>query len=484
MDSSRVRMILQSVEDHQELSMSPDERDVILSQGLLAAVDAATRDRWTAAVAGLPSLRDRVRDLSRQALETPGPTAPPELRQMISNLEELTRQKANVESLVWNGPTQQYFLPTLPGRTVLTDLSTWAARLPGRTFEDFQKEMDVYRAGLWQTTNRAAQLYNGLILDEQSRMEDDLPPSLEFTNVDLRFASMILAKRGLDPAFSVPAFQYFHHETNWGSLYKDDLLIGCAILAAQSGGMFTVREKFERLRIQLEYHNIRPEERIFVAASLTDLDESWWTLVFQRIDQIQRARPALNALLLSALARSAYTVDEALVRLDAALAGMAAKGYRDGIQIEAAAALLASAQIPKEAMADRFAATMSHVAGSFSPPYAPAAMLAASPLEPIEAVDVFRDCIGAVTRTNFFDLTLEIEELALILSYGVAPLGLGYLAANLPPGAPVPPAPTVAPGAPVWGTSWYVWHHYWVYRPIGMYIATHPVHVHTVAAFG
>jgi hypothetical protein len=31
---------------------------------------------------------------------------------------------------------------------------------------------------------------------------------------------------------------------------------------------------------------------------------------------------------------------------------------------------------------------------------------------------------------------------------------------------------------------WYAWHGHYVYRPIGWYIATHPMHVHTVAAFG
>jgi len=111
-------------------------------------------------------------------------------------------------------------------------------------------------------------------------------------------------------------------------------------------------------------------------------------------------------------------------------------------------------------------------------------MIAANPLEPLEAIDVFRDCIAVVTRSSFYDLTLEIEELALILSYGVAPLGLGYLAANLPAAPPVQRVEPMAPPVSPLATSWYVWHGHYVYRPIGWYIATHPVHVHTVAAFG
>ena len=484
MDSGRARAILQAIQDRREASIQSDERDFLVSQGFLTLVDAATRDRWTANVARLIDLRDQVRELSRVALATPGPVAPPELRQMVANLEELTRQKSNLESLVWNAATQQYFLPTLTGRSVLGDLTTWQKRLEGRSFPDFLRDMDAYRSGLFQTVNRASAIHTGLLWDEEMRETDEAPAELAFTNVDFRFAAMILAKRAIEPALLVNAFQSFHHDTNWGSLNKVDRLIGSAILASLPWVPAYARQAFERLRIQMEYHGIVPEDRILAAASMTDIPESAWGEILTRIDEIRRGRPTLNALLISALARSPYEPSEALGRLEAALAGMAARGYKDGIHIEAAASLLAASPVPREAMVDRFAVAMSHLAGTFDPPYAPAAMIAANPLEPLEAVDVFRDCIGVVTRSSFYDLTLEIEELALILSYGVAPLGLGYLAANLPSGPPVARVPPAAPPAPGLATWWYVWHGHFVYRPIGWYIATHPVHVHTVAAFG
>ncbi len=483
MQSDRVRAILEGIEGHQEVAVAAEERDALLAQGLVKNVDAATRDRWVADVANLPNLRDRVRDLSRQALATPGPDAPPELRRMIASLEELTREKATLDALVWNGPTQEYLTVPLVGRTQLEDLKTWHTRLGSMAFEAFQQEMSQYRAGLSQLVNRASMIYNGLVTNEQFQSEE-FEAAQPFTTVDLRFASMILAKRPVDPLLLVREFEYFHHDTNWGSFGKEDLLVASAILAALPWDLPTARSNFERIRIQLEYHGILPEERVIVAASLADLIEEWWNPVIAKIDEIQKARPNLNALLVSALARSPYPPTEVLARFDGTLAGMGAKGYRDGIHLQAAAAILASTQVPADALVDRFAATTSQVAGAFDPPFAPAAMLAASPLQPAEAIDVFRDCIGTVTRMNFFELTLEIEELALIMSYGVAPLGLGYLGANLPPGMP-PPAPTAAvAAAPYFGASWFVWHNYWVYRPIGYYIATHPVHIHTVAAFG
>ncbi len=482
MQSDRVRAILDGIEGHQEVAATADERTALVAGGLLKNVDAPTRDRWVADVANLPSLRDRVKDLSRQALATPGPDAPPELRQMIASLEELTREKATLDGLVWNGPTQEYFLVPLAGRTQLEDLKTWRSRLGAMDYEAFQQQMGEYRAGLNQLVTRASVIYNGLVTNEQYQAED-FDTAQPFTTVDLRFASMILAKRPVDPVLLVREFEYFHHDTNWGSFGKEDLLVASAILSALPWDLPTAKNNFERIRIQLEYHGILPEERIIVAASMADLPDSWWDPVLGKIDEIQKARPNLNSLLVSALARSPYPATEALARFDGTLAGMGTKGYKDGIQLQAAAAILASAQFPAETLVDRFAATTSQVAGAFDPPFAPAAMLAANPLEPLESIDVFRDCIGTVTRMNFFELTLEIEELALIMSYGVAPLGLGYLGANLPPGVP-PPAPAALVAPPMWGASWFVWHNYWVYRPIGYYIATHPVHIHTVAAFG
>lgn len=487
MDGDRARTILTGIDGHQEVSATKDERDALVGQGLLKGVDPPTRDRWTAAVGNLASMRDRVRDLSRQALATPGPDAPPELRTMIADLEELTRQKSALDALVWNGPTQEYLHLTLPGRGVAEDLGTWQSRLGGRDLDAFRGEMDTYRAGLGDLVTRARNVHNSLVLDEESRIPESMADATSpYTSVDFRFAAMILAKRPIDPYLLVRAFQWFNHDTSWGSFAKEDHLVASAILASIPLDPVEARNSFERLRIQLEYHAILPEDRIIVAASLADLTEPWWPQVFQRIDDIKRQRPNLNSLLVGALARAPYSVEETLARFDGTLAGMAAKGYKDGIQLEIAATLLAAAQLPREALVDRFAEALSHVQGSFDPPFAPAAMLAANPLEPHQAVDVFRDCIGAVTRMSFFELTLEIEELALIMSYGVAPLGAGYVGGGLPGAPPLAPAAAGVAAPMVFGPglSWYVWHNYFVYRPIGRYIATHPVHIHTVAAFG
>src|SRR5256885_5692436 len=130
---------------------------------------------------------------------------------------------------------------------------------------------------------------------------------------------------------------------NWGSWNREDGWVGSAVLASLPGDLKTVGANFERLRIALESHGILPEDRIFAAAAMAALDPSWWDLVFSRIDEIHRRRPPLNAILLSALARTSYSVDEALARFDAALAGTATRAYKDGLAAEAAASLQVSA---------------------------------------------------------------------------------------------------------------------------------------------
>src|SRR5207244_12039020 len=88
-----------------------------------------------------------------------------------------------------------------------------------------------------------------------------------FTTVALRFASIILAKRSLDPSLLAQSFEFFNMAVNWGSWNKEDRLVGSTVLASLPGNLQTVRTDFERLRIALESHGILPEDRIFAARS-------------------------------------------------------------------------------------------------------------------------------------------------------------------------------------------------------------------------
>ena len=136
----------------------------------------------------------------------------------------------------------------------------------------------------------------------------------------------------------VEAFTYYGHRQKLRVIGKEDLLVASAILSSLPWDLPTARNNFERIRIQLEYHGILPEDRIIVAASLADLVQEWWDPVIAKIDEIQKARPTLNSLLVAALARSPYPHAEALARFDAPLAGMGPKGYKDVSQLQAALA--------------------------------------------------------------------------------------------------------------------------------------------------
>src|SRR5207249_3877062 len=160
--------------------------------------------------------------------------------------------------------------------------------------------------------------------------------------------AMILAKRAINSSLLVSAFQMFHHDTNWGSLNKVDRLLGPAVLASLPWDPASVRNAFERLRVELEYHGVQPEDRILAAASLADLPQSAWAEVLGRIDDLHRGRPNLNFVLASALARSPYEPVEALARFEDALAGVAARGYKGGLHIDARSSLLAARPSTRE----------------------------------------------------------------------------------------------------------------------------------------
>src|SRR5438046_10298453 len=105
MESDRARAILQMIQDRQEAAVQPSEREELVSQGFLVSVDAPTRDGWTASVAGLATLRDRVREMSRVALATPGPGAPPDLQQMVASLGELTPPEPHLAAAACTRPS-------------------------------------------------------------------------------------------------------------------------------------------------------------------------------------------------------------------------------------------------------------------------------------------------------------------------------------------------------------------------------------------
>ncbi len=83
-----------------------------------------------------------------------------------------------------------------------------------------------------------------------------------------------------------------------------------------------------------------------------------------------------------------------------------------------------------------------------------------------------------MTRSGFFDVTAEIDYLALILSLDPGP----FLSSAIPSGTFVPGVDLPPPAS--LQASAFVAYHTQVYPRFVIWSAAHPVHFHSVPAFG
>lgn len=188
------------------------------------------------------------------------------------------------------------------------------------------------------------------------------------------------------------------------------------------------------------------------------------------------------------LARSKYSVEDVKSRFDGLVAALVSSGRQENTDLRAACAIMAGSPQPVEVLTSRFEALASQLKYVFDSPTIAAGMLAGGPLEPDEAMQVFKEAVGAVSRANYFDDAAEVENLALLLTNGYGPDAQAVQSA--------PPVSTFAqatPGASEeeqrqgWTTPWYhwyYWHHRYYGQPTFWNYRMHPGHMHTVPHFG
>jgi hypothetical protein len=483
MNSRRAAELLEAMASHRAPAMSSEELAALAGAGLVVSYDRGPRDTLVSQAGRLPGVTERVRELSRAVhgwtngtgavVPSRSPSgARDELRAAINELEGLTRAQALLDSLVWNDATESFCCLTLEGRQGLADLHNWGVRLGDLSFEEFRARLGTYRGSLSGAVGRA-----DMILQAMLTM-DLMEVNPEFTRADLRLASIALTSQPDDRFRVVNEFAHILSSPIWQGARREDWLVGAVALAALPGDASAAMERFQRTRAGLARHGIVPDEELVVAAAFVDLPVEHIGTAMARLAALRGARPGMGPVVLSGLARSGHTVEDAARRVDEITAGLARLGFADGEQMGAAGSILAASALPVDQAVERFRAVAGRLPGAFYSPLVAGAMLATSPLEPMEAVETLEECIGAVTRANFFDLTMEIESLALILAYVVGPVDLRASVSGVPPPLLAAPPIHAAPAS-----VWLVPHNVWVYRPIVRYIASHPAHVHTIAGF-
>jgi len=456
--------------------MSTTEAADLAFRGLLRSVSPTTKSQLELAVAELPALTERVRQAGRELAgmagrrDRPVEAARKTLRELTGRLEELTRTQAALEGLMWNPSTGTFAGLTLAGRRTLANLATWRARFGTLSLEEFLAQMGRTRQGLESIVRRA----KDLLLDLESADLLAEPHAL-------RVPAIILAKRGITGRDLRDRFARCLYAVREAG---PEGLVAAAILASEDN-LADALERLPRAEEALRRRDLAGPKEAVVAVSLLDLDPSAWDDVFDRMDAVKRAVVGLDAISLLTLARSPHGPEEAASRYGEAAAHVARSGPREGDEHRAAAAILAATTLPVRAACERFSRHMSQITGMYDPPHVEAAMLASSPLDPAEALDVLKEAVGAVTRVNYFDGTVEIPSLALLVVHGAGPEIARFVAEagppSLVPGRELAPAPARFVGR---DPMWYLWHDRWVYRRTMWYLRTHPVHVHTVPHFG
>lgn len=479
MDIQRATQVLGALQRREETTVPSDEVRVLAAAGLVRSFDVPTQGRMSSDAERIPAVTMDVRQLGRALHAGSGgdlEATRARLRDATTELEGLLQLKALVDGLVWNDRTESYLSLTLEGRRALADLQNWGPRFPASPLDAFRARLSEYRGSLAQSIARAAWLLHHVVGLASTEV------SMPFTMPDLRLASVILSQVPGDVFHVSRRFARGYAMTPWYSTRPDDQLVGAIALGSMRGDEATSARTFGELRASLQSQGFPVDDEVVMAAALVDVPAEHRATVLLRLAELRRQRSTLNPVLLTGLARSPHAIEAAIARFEEVTARMARLGYADGEPIAMAGALLASAPEPLDVLLERFHEIAKRLTSTFSPPAVGGALLATSPLDANEAFEALQECIGAVTRGNLFDLTLEIESLGLALASVTDPLDLrSALAGPPPPGAVV--SQVVAP-ARIVGSWWLASHGRFVYRPLVRYVASHPAHVHTVPAFG
>jgi hypothetical protein len=490
--SSRASEILRTLEQRQSPTATPEEVGELQQSGAVTPVDPADYQALQGSATRLEDATRRVRELRRQldqqrgpkvslprGTESPGNGLRAELQQATAELEELGRSRAALDASVHNPATGGYLRPTLAGRRMASELAAWGGRMGQLPFGEFLEQIAEVRQRLTSVVGAARSIYDAF----QAQAEAGTGAAMAYSGPPVRAAAVVLAKTPDAGAATTSVFrQEYLGEAAAVADPADRYLV--TTLTTASGHALTG----ELLGVHAALTNRGLAEAFasdtatwLVASALVDLPASTLPVVVERIVWLTQALRGLGGFGAAAMARSPYPVEELPARYSAALEVLSAHGFAGGEPIPSAAALLAASPHATPILGERFAALLTQLADVFEPPMLPTALLTALPLEPSEAVHLFHLAVATITRGGFFDATVEIDYLAILLMYGEGPRVLASPGAGVALSGVAPPGPLLTPEV---GRVWMLYNNYWAMRQLAAYTLTHPIHIHSVPVFG
>ena len=503
---------------------------------LVAANDAAQRQALAASASEVPALRETVRTLRRtidlesgpRSFRTPrfGRAPPPDpsdprlrLQAATQDLEQRVLAAAAVDAMVLNAATGGYLSLTLAGRQRSADLSTFLPRVPQDDLAPFARRVDALRWLADQTVAFATELADQLFYET-----DDAPipaiggPSLRSSALLLSLPQVRTENASFIRAGVAIAFNHF---PSLGTSPYDRLL-GATLLSLRAQVTSDVRAEFSTVRAELEktpnVTGARRSEIELLAAAIVAGDPVDTRLLAARAEALAPlVRPA-GPLAAAPLVLANLPVEVTARRYQSGVQALAALGYPYGSATAVGAATLAASPWTEAEFAPRLAAIDPAVRALF--PSAPEAdaILAALPATPAEVLRIHEYCVGAISRRSYFEETLEIDYLALLLAAGLttpdtlrwafaggeaptagpaAPAALdAATGATGPVGGPPrasPPLPTGAPvalgavaaaGAGLALGAVFLTQGFWLFSSYLDYARQHPLHSNAVPIYG
>lgn len=489
---SRALDILDALRRREAIEFAVDEQMELLNLRLVNVCSSDDYGKMRNAVRDFSVLSQKVRSMARELDTSSGPMSSGFRRgkkselvkarelytSVLARLEDAAGKKAAIEALVYNSASGFYVSLALEGRRTLSDMNSWKQRFGSEELGAFINRMHAMRNSMELS-----------VLGASSLVDQFMSPRPGMIKPELRPSAIIASQSGVDAERFEEMFALAPETHGMEDYPEEDELLVSTYLSSATGGQEHLASRYSSAHSNLFGYGLGTGNAELKALALTD------TPMEQQGEMVDRMRWLKEIVVLpdendiAWLARSPYTVLEVKSRYEELVSAVVASGYQENSDIRTACAIMAGSALSVDVLTRKFDALVGQLRYVFDAAYVAAAMLASGPLDPDEAMHVFKEAVGVVSRANFFDDAGEVENLALLI---VNRYGTDAQAIRQPPPRffaeqPLPEQPSQEDERRRQMTPWYYWyywHNRYYGRPMYRYYRTHPGHMHTVPHFG